>query len=160
MSKIKVITFEQAIKRSAFYSKRHLLLGNGFSIACVPDIFTYRSLFEKANFKDMPEVKELFNTFQTNDFELVIQALELSNLTLPAYGKQFIKIAKKMQEHADKLKEILIKTIAENHPAYPGMVDDRKYESCARFLSLFMNAENSGCIYTINYDLLLYWTVM
>jgi len=160
MSKIKIITFDQAIKKSAAYNKRHLLVGNGFSIACVPDIFTYRSLFEKANFRNMPEVKELFKTFQTHDFELVINALEQSSLTLPAYGKQFVKIAKKMQEHAGKLKEILIKTIAENHPAYPATISDNKYEACARFLSLFMNSENGGCIYTINYDLLLYWTVM
>jgi len=43
---IKTLSFEQALKRSENYGKKHLLLGNGFSIACKPDIFAYGSLFE------------------------------------------------------------------------------------------------------------------
>ena len=39
-----VIFFDEAIQQSADCKKRHLLLGNGFSIACKPDIFTYKSL--------------------------------------------------------------------------------------------------------------------
>jgi hypothetical protein len=30
--------------------KRHLLLGNGFSIACRPELFTYARLFDMADF--------------------------------------------------------------------------------------------------------------
>ena len=48
MAAIKLLTFSQALDKAANYSKRHLLLGNGFSIACEPTIFTYGSLFERA----------------------------------------------------------------------------------------------------------------
>jgi len=44
----RILTFDQALKQAENYGKRHLLLGNGFSIACAPDIFHYGSLFEEA----------------------------------------------------------------------------------------------------------------
>jgi hypothetical protein len=40
----RLLTFAQALDKASGYSKRHLLLGNGFSIACEPTIFTYGSL--------------------------------------------------------------------------------------------------------------------
>lgn len=160
MSKIKVISFDLAIKKSVAYKKRHLLLGNGFSIACVPDIFTYRSLFEKANFKTMPQIPKLFDIFQTEDFEYVINALDLSSQTLPAYGNSFKTTANTMKEQAEKLKEILIQTIAENHPAHPNEIKESQYNSCVNFLSHFLNKVNDGKVYSLNYDLLLYWTIM
>ena len=46
--KFKVISFDQALKAAQQYGKKHILLGNGFSIACKPDIFAYGSLFEEA----------------------------------------------------------------------------------------------------------------
>ena len=44
----KVVLFQTALEMAGQYKKRHLLLGNGFSIACDPNIFTYRSLYEQA----------------------------------------------------------------------------------------------------------------
>ena len=40
----KVISFKEALTLTASARKRHLLLGNGFSIALQPDIFSYGSL--------------------------------------------------------------------------------------------------------------------
>src|SRR3546814_15524680 len=57
-------------------SKRHLLLGNGFSIALKPDIFTYGSLFDNADFSAAPHVPKLFEALATNDFEIVIRHLQ------------------------------------------------------------------------------------
>lgn len=37
----KLLSFNQAISKSEIYSNRHAMLGNGFSIACRPDIFVY-----------------------------------------------------------------------------------------------------------------------
>lgn len=37
-----LISFNEALKDSTKYNKRHLLLGNGFSIACRSDIFVYK----------------------------------------------------------------------------------------------------------------------
>ncbi len=155
---MKLLTFQEALNKSEVYNKRHLLLGNGFSIACIPSIFTYGSLYSKADFSDMPEVQETFSRLKTEDFELIIHALEKGSSVLPAYLPEDKVTAGKMLEHAAKLKERLIETIAHNHPAVPGDIDEYRYFACADFLSKFLN---NGCtVYTLNYDLLLYWTLM
>ena len=108
----------------------------------------------------MPEIPKLFQKLDTKDFELAIQTLHLASLALPAYGKTYEKISTKMKEQADRLKEILIETIAHNHPEYPSQIPFIKYDACLQFLSYFLNKDNDGKIYTLNYDLLLYWTIM
>jgi hypothetical protein len=155
---MKLITFQDALKQAEPFNKRHLLLGNGFSIACVPSIFTYGSLFTKADFSDMPEVKKTFQILDTQDFELVIQALEKGSGVLPAYLPKEISTSRKMLEHAGQLKERLIETIAANHPAFPAEIPEEKYRACIAFLAIFL--DQGGTIYTLNYDLLLYWTLM
>ena len=52
------------------------------------------------------------------------------------------------------LREVLVRAIAENHPAHPGEIDIEQYQHCRHFLSHFHT------IYTVNYDLLLYWAIM
>ena len=155
---MKILTFEQALKEAEGYSKKHLLLGNGFSIACIPSIFTYGSLFSKANFDDIPEVKQVFSLLNTQDFELVIHALERGAAVLPAYLPKEKHTAIQMACNALKLKELLIETIAKNHPAYPSEIEEKKYNACISFLSNFL--DDGGVVYTLNYDLLLYWTLM
>lgn len=49
-----LLSFAEAIEYSDDFSKCHLLLGNGFSIACLPDIFHYGSLFSQADFSAVP----------------------------------------------------------------------------------------------------------
>jgi hypothetical protein len=56
------------------------------------------------------------------------------------------------------LKERLIETVAANHPAHPGEIPEKKYKACAKFLAHFLDDDST--IYTLNYDLLLYWTLM
>lgn len=153
-----LMAFEDAIADSGTYSKRHLLLGNGFSIACRADIFHYGSLFEQANFNDCPEAEAVFALLGTHDFEAAIRALENAALVLPAYVPDGTNAIAKMREHADALKEILIQTIAGNHPAIPPEIDDAQFWACRKFLSHFLAA--GGQVFTLNYDLLLYWTLM
>jgi len=50
---VNLLTFDEAITASDKYSKRHAFLGNGFSIACRPDIFVYGKLFEQADFSKL-----------------------------------------------------------------------------------------------------------
>lgn len=154
---MKILSFSEAIKQAKAYDKKNLLLGNGFSIACVENIFTYSSLFSQANFSKMLQVKEVFKSLKTQDFEEVIHALEYSHLVLPSYGK-FPKTSALLVKHAQMLKNILIKTIAENHPRRPSDISDNKYQACIKFLNNFL--DKGGTIYSLNYDLLLYWTLM
>jgi hypothetical protein len=154
---MKVLTFQDAIKQASAYNKKNLLLGNGFSIACVPSIFTYSSLLKQADFTKMPEVEEVFKNLHTQDFEEVVNALEHCSVVLPAY-KTLPKTAKRIHKHAQKLKEILIQTIAKNHPGLPSEIEESKYKACVCFLNNFLGKDE--IIYSLNYDLLLYWTLM
>jgi len=55
---VDIASFADALTDSQQFSKRHLLIGNGFSIACCPDIFHYGSLFKAADFSTHPELIE------------------------------------------------------------------------------------------------------
>lgn len=153
-----LMSFEQAISDSAQYSKRHLILGNGFSIACRADIFHYGSLFGQADFTAVPEVAAVFQSLGTQDFEVAIRALESASSILPAYVPAGAAAGAKMLQHATALKEILVATIAGNHPNIPLEIPDEKFWACRRFLANFL--ANEGQVFTLNYDLLLYWTLM
>lgn len=59
-----------------------------------------------------------------------------------------------LESHAKEIREVLVKTIAANHPSRPRDITREQYKSCKRFLSNFAN------VYTLNYDLLLYWALM
>lgn len=155
-----LLSFADAIEDSERFSKRHLLLGNGFSIACRADIFHYGSLFAQADFSAVPEAKAVFDALDTQDFELAIRALENAARILPAYVPGGGAAAAKMLEHAAALKEILVQTIAGNHPHIPLDIPDVKFWACRRFLAHFLSGEKAGCVFTLNYDLLLYWTLM
>lgn len=153
-----LMTFAEAIADSEQFSKRHLLLGNGFSIACRADIFHYGSLFEQADFSAVPEVKDVFEALGTQDFEAAIRALENAARILPAYVPHGAAAVATMREHAAALKEILVQTIAGNHPNIPPDIADDRFWACRRFLAHFL--AHDGQVFTLNYDLLLYWTLM
>lgn len=155
-----MITFEEAIADSEQFSKRHLLLGNGFSIACRADIFHYGSLFDQADLSAAPELEQVFAVLGTKDFEAVIRTLESSATILPTYVADGGAAPQKMLDHAAMLKEILVQTIASNHPHVPSEISDEKFDACRRFLSYFLSGNKAGCVFTLNYDLLLYWTLM
>ncbi|WP_334188302.1 DUF4917 family protein [Noviherbaspirillum sp.] len=150
-----ILTFEEAIFESNRISKRHLLLGNGFSIACRPNIFVYGKLYEQADFSKLsPTAKAVFETLKTQDFERVIKALRDTKAVLEAYGLAPQSFLDTLQADADGLRELLVETIANSHPAWPGEILEEEYAACRDFLS------NFNTIYTFNYDLLLYWTQM
>jgi hypothetical protein len=154
---IELISFAKAVSLSEGCGNRHLLLGNGFSIALFPKIFTYNTLLEsaKASGKLSSEIGKAFEKLETTDFERVMESLEAAATLVEQYEKSNPKLAKKLREDAALLREILAETIALNHPERPNRISDDQYASCRRFLANF-----NGHIYTLNYDLLLYWTLM
>ncbi|MGB8991430.1 MAG: DUF4917 family protein [Desulfobaccales bacterium] len=151
----KLLSFNQAILKSATYSKRHAMLGNGFSIACRPDIFVYGKLFERADFSKLsPSARKAFDALGTSDFERVIKTLRDAEKVLSVYKGASEKIKEAMLKDAEGLREVLVKTIASSHPERPGDITNDEYAACRLFL------KNFNDIYTLNYDLLLYWTLM
>lgn len=158
---IELISFQQALTRAG-EGKKNLLLGNGFSIACEPDVFSYSSLFEQAHsnaFSAAPELQRVFHSLATNDFEIAIRALENSAKLIPIYLPAASGIGKMLVEHSNFIKDALIRTIAQNHPETPNQISKEKFYACRKFLSHFVGL-NGGRIYTLNYDLLLYWAIM
>ena len=162
--KLQVISFEEALSRTAGV-KRHLLLGNGFSIALFPKRFSYASLLESTDFSAHPEAREAFKLLGTTDFEVVINALRQAVILAPIYGESSSAKAK-MSSHADALKELLVQAIAGKHPERPADIADYQYGACRRFLAHFVGDSRGGKpdlrgdVYTLNYDLLLYWTLL
>lgn len=151
-SKHQIVTFSDALENSP--NNRHLLLGNGFSIACRPDTFRYDKLYQRADFSSVSAFAQgSFEALGTHDFEQVIQALKLSAQISNQYqvDPKTIDLIKK---DAEALKEILVETISNNHPDSPTEITEEEYDNCHAFLSHFPT------IYTLNYDLLLYWTLM
>ena len=150
-----ILTFTQALAESQRLTRRHVLLGNGFSIACRPNIFLYGKLYDQADFSKLsPTAKLAFEALGTQDFERVIKALRDTKAILEAYGGAPQAFLDTLQSDADGLRELLVETIAHSHPAWPGEITDEEYAACRAFIS------NFSTVYTFNYDLLLYWTQM
>jgi hypothetical protein len=149
-----ILTFAEALQDAQQCTRRHALLGNGFSIACRPAIFAYGKLFEQADFSQIsPTAKNAFAALGTQDFEKVIKALRDASSIVKAYGGP-VALAEMLASDADGLRELLVQTIAATHPAWPGELTEDEYRTCRAFLS------NFDTLYTLNYDLLLYWVQM
>lgn len=149
---MEILTFDQALNECK-NSGKHLLLGNGFSIACKPNIFKYTALFENADFASASEkLRKAFDILDTTDFEEVILALKKTAKLSFLYTDD-AKLKETLNNDAECLKEILVKTIANNHPEAVYTIKEEQYRRTKLFLSHFNN------IYTLNYDLLLYWTL-
>ena len=151
--KIKLFSFQEALDESNEYHKtKHLLLGNGFSIAWDNDIFSYKSLYESVNFQDKPRLEEVFKALNTTDFEYVLRTLNDLSKIYAIYSTD-IGI-NEIKEDYKYLQELLIKTITENHPPHPFKLTNDEKISCRKFLVHFDH------VYTTNYDILLYWVLM
>jgi hypothetical protein len=136
--------------------KKHLMLGNGFSRACRNNIFSYDSLFETADFKKLSKhAKQTFEALETTDFEFVMRSLNTASALIKLYeDNSDNELAQTLAEDADKLRKVLVETIAAHHPSMPSDITDDEYLACRTFLDKFDK------IYTLNYDLLLYWANM
>ena len=152
---MKAISFQKALRLEPETNRRHLLLGNGFSIACRHDIFTYGALFERADFSALgPEVRAAFDRLGTTDFEDVMRTLTSASKLIRLYKPGDEVLADRLTHDANALREVLANAIAQSHPDHPFEIDAHEYAACRHFLSDFKS------IYTVNYDLLLYWTIM
>lgn len=150
---MKLLTFDEVLKSAN--KKPHALLGNGFSRACRDDIFAYDALFDRADFKSLsPHARQAFDELGTTDFEAVMRALRHAAALVTLYEGKATPLSKQLADDAELLKEVLVRAIAQNHPEYPDEISLDRYANCRRFLGEFDR------IFTVNYDLLLYWALM
>lgn len=148
------VSFEDAWKIIDGSNKKHLLLGNGFSIALKPNIFSYDSLFKNADFSSKPNIKLLFDALGTQDFEIAIRHLQDAATVLRIYNPELKEPMQTFEKDAGLIKDALVSAIAKRHPDRPYDITNEQYAACRSFLSRFDH------IFTLNYDVLLYWTLM
>lgn len=154
MPDLNILSFDEAV-RATDGRPRHILLGNGFSRALYNDIFSYDALFERADFSALsPTARQAFSALETTDFEQVMRSLQRAARLVGLYSPDTAELAGRLTADAIGLRTVLAQTIADHHPEGPFEVTDEQCASCRRFLSNFKN------IYTVNYDLLLYWVLM
>lgn len=97
---IEPISFKEALSIADEHGKKHLMLGNGFSIALRPAIFTYNTLYERAkdSKKLSAEMQDVFDKLGTTDFELVMEALENAAILVSLYEKSNPRLAKTLKK--------------------------------------------------------------
>lgn len=146
-----LLTFDEALAEAG--DDISILLGNGFSQAYDHHIFNYRNLLDNANFGVRHEsIKDIFRKLETYDFEKVMQSLEFTEIVNSIYRapQQLIDY---IADDMENLKNALVNAIANSHPQRSSYVSTQQYRRSCEFISNFSN------VFTLNYDLLLYWTI-
>jgi len=147
-----VVAYLSGKKRTA-----HLLLGNGFSMAYDPGIFSYNALYDFVQKTENELLSKLFEIVNTKNFELVMQQLDNFSELLEVFGSDDTLKAR-VAEASSQLKRSLIDAVKSLHPSHVFTIPDNKSRACSAFLTPFI--ENGGQIFTTNYDILLYWVLM
>lgn len=148
-----MISFDEAMATVEDGCKPSILLGNGFSRAWRNEIFNYANLLDAADFKDREvEIRKLFELTETYDFEAVMRSFVAAKAVLEAYGSNEV-LVESIEKDQQLLKDALISAISNTHPGRPTEVSTGQFTTVRRFLSRFDQ------IFTVNYDLLLYWAI-
>ena len=152
----KIYSFEEAFKEADSNRKNklctkdlRLLLGNGFSQAYYGS--SYTALFNAIGEEKKNErIKKLFDLFGTSNFEMVMSCLKNAQLLSQIYDFSDSEIKKDYERIRDALAEAILKV----HPESTIQIPENHKISCQKFLKKFDD------IYSVNYDLLLYWVVL
>lgn len=136
---------------------KHLLLGNGFSIAYDSKIFSYNALSDfVAKTKDKL-LQKLFSVINTTNFEIVMSQLDTFQRLASEFAEDQ-KLARKILKSRDSLKQNLVEAISELHPEHVFKIPVKSSRACATFLKQYLDSD--GHVFSTNYDLLLYWVLM
>jgi hypothetical protein len=136
---------------------RHLLIGNGFSMAYDPKIFSYNALSKFIEDGNNELLVKLFQVVNSRDFEQIMKQLALSKDIIKAFnGDQLI--IDKIDKATITLQESLINAVKTLHPEHVFTIPEYKCNSCASFLKEIL--DRKGKIFSTNYDILLYWVLM
>lgn len=152
------MTYEQVITSLRKKNrKKHLLLGNGFSMSYDSGIFSYNALSKFLENLENDTLQKLFGIIKTSNFELLMEQLENVAKIAEVFGAEK-GVVDKIHQATTTLKESLIEAIKELHPEHVFSISEEKSQACADFLNEYLSQE--GNIFTTNYDLLLYWVLM
>jgi hypothetical protein len=148
----KIYHYREALE-IAGNARKHILLGNGFSIDCDP-IFHYGSLYEAAVAGGLSDrAQQVFHRLGTNNFEGAMRLLDDSHWIASIYELVNWQESE-MLEDVQVIKETLLQAVAHSHLPNTASVPNEKKLAALEFLQDFYN------VFTTNYDLLPYWVNM
>ncbi|HCT6673939.1 MAG TPA: DUF4917 family protein [Pseudomonas aeruginosa] len=130
------------------FERGTVLVGNGASIA-IDRGFAYEALLQEARRRGLltAQVEDLFRSFTTNDFELALRLVWHATKVNSALQ---IPDDLTRQVYQD-IRQALIETVRAVHPAHADVAT--RLPSMYRFLKRF------STVLSLNYDLLVYWTM-
>lgn len=136
---------------------KHLIMGNGFSMAYDYNIFSYNALYDFIENLEDPTLSKLFKVINSKNFELIMRQLDNFIEIASAFDtdKKFIEALKEANQ---LLQKSLIDAVSTLHPEHVFEITEQKSKACFNFLSEFL--DNNGKVFSTNYDLLLYWVLM
>jgi len=137
--------------------KIHLLLGNGFSMAYDPKIFSYNALHDFVAKLGDPELTKLFEAIKTKNFELIMSQLKLFVALLDAFDSKE-GLQERVNHASERLQQSLLDAVSGLHPEHVFKMPGDRVAACASFLNCFL--QTGGSVFTTNYDLLLYWVLL
>lgn len=137
--------------------KKHLLFGNGFSIAYNPGIFSYNALSTFIQDTKEPVLKELFTRLNTKNFEVIMQQLD-NFIEIADVFSDDKKLVERIKQASESLRKSLIDAVNSLHPEHVFTIPEERSKACSGFLSEYL--DNEGCVFSTNYDLLPYWVLM
>jgi hypothetical protein len=154
MAKRTILTYTQ-VKERLGSGRCHLLLGNGFSIAC-NRVYAYGRLYDFAKKNGLTKhVQGVFEYLGTNNFEGVMKLLKDGVWLAKHYGlRAGLRSKADMAQDLESVKVALVEALAKTHLQIPGEVGEDRLKRCREFMKPYHN------IFTVNYDLLLYWVTM
>lgn len=156
---MKLETFDDVLASIKKNPRRqfHLLLGNGFSVAYDAEIFSYNALHEFVKNLNDKDLSKILEVIETRNFEVIMQYLDNFAALVDAFGGD-PNLKKRVEAASAKLKKSLLDAVKAMHPEHVFKVPEDQSKACATFLQNFLGT--TGCIYSTNYDLLLYWALM
>lgn len=156
---MKLESFDDVLKSLSDNQDRdfHLLLGNGFSMAYDPHIFSYNALHTFIEKLEDPNLAKIFSVIETKNFELIMQQLD-DLAALVSIFDGGLELRQKIEAASAKLKSSLLDAVRALHPEHVFTVSEEAVAACAKFLNLFLS--RGGSVFSSNYDLPLYWILM
>lgn len=136
---------------------KHLIMGNGFSMAYDHKIFSYNALYDFIEKLEDATLSKLFEVINTKNFELVMRQLDNFIEIAKAFDDTGVMV-KALQDANQSLQESLIEAVSSLHPEHVFAIPDTESQSCYNFLQEYLS--NGGKVFSTNYDLLLYWILM
>jgi len=160
-------TFDELIALTNGAGPRNLLLGNGYSIAASEN-FNYSNLFQKTIFSSMEWIVNIFNKYQTCNFEFILEVLKHAEnvneeIVRVVLGESKAHLSNQVDIiHSARINLVssFINTLRTIHPENNHLDQHGDGITGDMFIKNREFLRNFSKFFTLNYDLLLYWSLL